>query len=217
VLDLAIASASLLPFLKAVEVDSTRKVAPKRVVVRGGKVSLTYSDHFPLMVELEMPTVEEKKEKVTTWNVNKPGGWEKYKESSDEFAEKIEDIVESEQMDIGKVIKKIDAIQDKIKHKVFGKTRVKSNVKVIETGGNETEEEEAKKLLQLQSKRIEAEIEEVRKSKQGRCSNIFKMKEIVVGKKKANKEAAAIKDFKTGKLVVSNKDIKEKTLFALMF
>ena len=48
--------------------------------------------------------------------------------------------------------------------------------------------------------------------KQGRCTDVFKMKEIIAGPKKAGQEAAAVKDPKTGKMVVSPKAIKETCL-----
>ena len=60
-----------------------------------------------------------------------------------------------------------------------------------------------------QTQKVEPEI---KSSKQGRVGNIFRIKKLIGGPKKTPQEAAAIKDPKTGELLVSKKDIKRATL-----
>ena len=71
---------------------------------------------------------------------------------------------------------------------------------------------EAVDIIKKQSERIEKEVEAIRQMKQGRCTQVFKMKEIIAGPKKAGQEAAAVKDPKTGKMVVNKGDIKKTCL-----
>ena len=59
---------------------------------------------------------------------------------------------------------------------------------------------------------MEKNILNVKESGQGRVGQIFKMKEIVGVSKKASAEPHAIKDPKTGHLLVANKDIQKATL-----
>ena len=51
-LDLAIASRELVQYVKAVQVDSERLYTPRRAVSKKGKIGLTYTDHFPVLVDL---------------------------------------------------------------------------------------------------------------------------------------------------------------------
>ena len=59
---------------------------------------------------------------------------------------------------------------------------------------------------------MEQTILKVKESRQGRVGQIFKMKEMIGVLKKAAVEPHAIKDPKTDKLLVANKDIKNATL-----
>ena len=59
---------------------------------------------------------------------------------------------------------------------------------------------------------IEDAINEIKAEKHGRIANVHKIQELVVGPKKQQQEAHAVKDSKTGKLVVSTKEIKRVNL-----
>ena len=223
-LDLAIGSANLLPFLKTMEVDSERRFTPYRVKVsRRGEIGSVYPDHYPVMLELEMPTGTEVKEKERMWNVKKPGGWDNYKSTSDKYAEDIIKIVEDEEASVEDVYKKFDQINDKIRYISFGKTKVnKSEKKVAETksedateknaDNDEDVEDERSRILRKQTEKIEKHVRDIRSMKLGRLTNVFKMKDVISGPKKAGQEAAAIKDSRSGNLVVSHKDIKKATI-----
>ena len=69
---------------------------------------------------------------------------------------------------------------------------------------NATDEE----LLQRQSKKIENSILKLKSQNLGGVGSVFKMKEVIIGQKKAGQEPTAIKDPITGDLVVANDEIK---------
>ena len=130
-----------------------------------------------------------------------------------ELSIEIEKVVKDADLDAEVMMKKVDGIQDRIKFISFGKTKVKKTVqKVIMDSNSEKKTTEAVDIIKKQSERIEKEVEAIRQMKQGRCTQVFKMKEIIAGPKKAGQEAAAVKDPKTGKMVVNNGDIKKTCL-----
>ena len=57
-LDLAIGSKEFVQFVTTLEVDSENKYTPRRAIPKHGRLGLTYTDHFPLVMELMMPCVE---------------------------------------------------------------------------------------------------------------------------------------------------------------
>ena len=57
-LDLAVGSRELVQFVTTVNVDSDRLFTPRRATVKQGKLGLTFTDHFPIIVELQMPCAE---------------------------------------------------------------------------------------------------------------------------------------------------------------
>jgi hypothetical protein len=124
-LDLAIGSTNILPFVKGFSVDSERNFTPKRGTYKDGKFAWTYTDHYPFEVELVMPSSKMENKTECRWNLLKPGGWEKYKEVSDDFASKMDVIIENKSLNIEDVMMKVDKIMDKIKYSAFGKTKIK--------------------------------------------------------------------------------------------
>ena len=215
-LDLAIGSANLKPHVRKMTIDKDRVFTPRRAVTKAqGGLGVTYSDHFATMVELEMPKANEVMEKPkSTWNTQKPGGWEAYKEISNKAAKEIAMIAEDEGIDVEKVMSKIDRIQTKVKFAAFGKTKPQTErtKNKVEATTKATDSEDAKELLARQASRIEEHIQKVKKSNDGRVTKIFQMKDIVAGKKKVAQNAQAIKDPDTNELIVSNSEIKKVTL-----
>jgi hypothetical protein len=107
----------------------------------------------------------------------------------------------------------IEKVQEKLKYCAFGKTKTQTKraaKKAIKTKSGDSEK--AKELLAKQSTKMESEILRVKGMKQGRTGSVFKMREIIGGKKKAKKEAHAVKDSESGEMVVSNEEIKRVTL-----
>ena len=95
-LDLVIMSADLAPFLKRIVIDHDKKFAPARARIMNRKKKLIFSDHHPLLLELEnLPKGWIGKEKVSSWNRAKPGGWKRYEELTEAASEKIDQIIEN--------------------------------------------------------------------------------------------------------------------------
>ena len=220
-LDIGIMSVSLQPYLTKVIVDTDRKFTPKRVITRKKIKRNIFSDHYSLKIEFKgIPRKQEENKQETTWNRGRPGGWETYQRITDDVADKVSDINEKED-DIDKVMKQIDAIENKTKFKAFGKT--KSNVKKkpnpkqcrCNPGRSGSCEECKKKDDEIQNKitqKIEAQEEKIKTSSHGRSGNVFRIRNTVLGPKKGGQEASAIKDPDTGDTIVNKEDIKKATL-----
>ena len=75
-LDFPIGSTNLLLYVRRVLVDSVRNYTPKRVVAKKGKLTLKYTGHYPIIVDLEIPKASQGMElqKELEWNTSKPGG-----------------------------------------------------------------------------------------------------------------------------------------------
>ena len=212
-LDLAIASKNLMPFVKKITIIKDPKLIPRRVVWRNQKFSSVYTDHFPVEVHLSgMPKRIMVSEKSSRWNLAKPGGWEAYEELTNKAAKNIKQIVENSEFTIDQAMKKVDTIDDQIKYKAFGKTRISYNKATIKKEPKKDVDSSDVALLKRQSQRMEEQILKIKSKNQGRAVNVFKMKDIIMGSKKCGQEATAIQDPKTGDLVVANEQIKEVTL-----
>ena len=213
-LDLAIGSRTLLPFLESMVVDSTRKFTPKRAVYNQGKLTVRPTDHYSLLLVLKMPRKEKKQKQPTIWNKRRPGGWEAYEKETDAAKENMEKVINDEEIKIEDVMKKLDAIQTKIKHATLGKTKLKS--KKMPDKDKEvdelTDEEHGKMLMRKQSEKIENAILKVTSSKVKGCGPLFKMRDVVQGPRKAGQEAHAVVDSRSGELVVATSAIQKASL-----
>lgn len=78
-LDLFVVSRELLPYVKKLLIDKEQKMTPARAIKKKGKVNMTYTDHYSLMLTLEgLPRKQEKREeKKVMWNLSKEDGWNK--------------------------------------------------------------------------------------------------------------------------------------------
>ena len=172
------------------------------------------TDHFSLVLELKMPRKERETNSMSVRNKNKPGGWKAYEVETEAAKIQMEDVIMDKSRSVEDVMRKLDSIQTKIKHKTLGKTKVKQ--KKTQTLGStkevETDEEHAKQLMRKQSERIEKDILRVTSSKQGGCAELFKMREVVAGPKKAGQDAQAVFDSRTGELVVAGSAIRKASL-----
>jgi hypothetical protein len=166
----------------------------------------------------------EKREKETTWNLKKVGGWEAYKMKTDELANRIEEIVDDHDKPIDEVMENVMKVENKIKFAAFGKTRKQVGFKKTKVANNnqskcnqknhtcKTTEEINVCILRRQSERMEKEILEVKQNQTGRVGKVFKMKAKVTGNKKSGTEPHAIIDPNSGDLLVTNKEIRDATL-----
>ena len=128
--------------------------------------------------------------------------------------DQMEDVIMDKTRSVENVMKKLDAIQTKIKHKTLGKTKVKNTKSAMKGRIKEAEndEEHAKQLIRKQSERIEAEIQRVMSTKLSGCGQLFKMRDVVAGPKKAGQDAQAVVDSRSGDLVVAGSAIKKASL-----
>ena len=223
-LDLGIMSASLLPFLSKVEIDKERKITPRRVIKKKKNITTIYTDHFSVKVEfIGIPKNHHNYKPEAGWNLGKPNGWKVYEDETNKVAEKIDDIVNEETLDINTILKKIEVIDTKVKFKSFGKTKpsVKKHLKILKCGKAcetspcdhcKSQQQKDAETHERQAQKVEAAIERIKDSKQGRVGNVFMMKKEIAGPKKTPQEASAIKDPKTGELLVTKEDIKRATL-----
>ena len=119
-------------------------------------------------------------------------------------------MIEAEGSNSEVMVEKFEKMQTKMKYKAFGKTKAKTKSHVDKEGLEvESDEIQAKAILKRQSDKMEAEISKIQSLKQGRTNNVFKMREAIVGKKKAKQEAHAVIDEETKGLVVANSEIKK--------
>ena len=166
-LSLVIVSRDLEPFIEKLEIDSLRKFAPVRPISKTKSIS---SDHFPLILtfvaNFNTKKITKKPGSYTMWNTNKEGGWDCYKELTDDhdiFEKVLND--DDDDTKVSNTVKmgKIEQIMDKVKYTAFGKVKRKGNLKRQPGETN-------KNLLELQRKEIETElkhIEDIRRRRMG--------------------------------------------------
>ena len=215
-LDIAYASQNLLPYIKLVMIDKDKKFTPRRAIWKNNEFKSVYTDHLSMEIVLGgMSRRKQKMEKVCTWNVGKPGGWEAYQKLTDARAKEIDTIVEKDDIPIDVAMKKIAKIETEIKFGAFGKTRLNKNKRIRKVAPAkviEDEEDLDRNLIMKESKRIEEEILKIKSQNLGRVGNIFKMKEIINGPKKGEQVPTAIREPNNGDLIVANEEIKKVTL-----
>ena len=178
-LDIGIISAGLQSFVKSFQVDKEQRFTPRRLRKTKKGIVSTYSDHFSLEVEFSgfprAGSSNEPKEAGCSWNLKKEKGFEKYKVETKKIAVNIDNIIGDEKLTIEECMKRIEAENDKAKWAAFGKTRNTAGRKVIkknkicsECGGKERctckeSIEKENKLLKEQSKKVEDEVNEIRR------------------------------------------------------
>ena len=187
-------------------------------------VTTIFTDHYSLKIEFTgIPKNIESKHPEAKLNLGKADGWKTYEVETNKVADKIVNIVDADCEDITEVMKKIEAIDTKVKFKSFGKTKPSikrlMNVKIcdescitLKCDNCKSQKQKDDETHARQTHKIESAIEEIRTSKQGRVGNVFRIKKLIAGPKKTPQEAAAIKDPKTGELLVNKDDIKRATL-----
>ena len=137
----------------------------------------------------------------------------------EEAAAKLDEATENEGLSIEEVMKKNDAIMNKVKFQAFGKskpiTKKALNRRLedrLRAAQGLDDEEKLKELRRKHYDDMEEEINKLKLAKYGRATSVFKMKEVVAGPKKSPQEPHAILDSDTDDLVVDNEVIKKVTL-----
>ena len=122
-LDLIMISKELLKYVKEVVIDKKLNLTPGNPVGRG---KMVYPDHYAIIFIMHnIPLATNRNlvtEKFKMWNLNKEGGWEKFKEKT-EVNEKFRKIVETDQRDPTIMMNDIDKELNTVKFKAFGKVR----------------------------------------------------------------------------------------------
>ena len=202
-LSLAIVSRNLEPFIEKLEIDSGKKFSPVRPISKTKSIT---SDHFPLMITFVdsfcTKTHVRKPECFTMWNTNKEGGWDLYKEMTeddDKFKKAFVNNDDNNDMALSstETMERIDKIMNKVKYSAFGKVKRKTGNKMKENDAmNKKPEEVNAELLELQRKEIESELKKIEDIKQtkGKSAAVFNVLNKVRGQRKNGAELVAMKD-----------------------
>ena len=235
-LDLIIISKELLKYVEEVVIDKNFNFTPGKPL--GGN-KMCYPDHYGILFVMKnIPLANRRNpngEKFKMWNLNKEGGWDKFKEQTD-VNEKFKNIANENALNPTQLMDEIDKEVTKVKFRAFGKVTVrndlktnkelkalqkdkfdllkKNNTKERNDEINELEDKITNEVLSHQRKKLEKEISELKdiKCKKGKSAVIFNLKDKIVGKKKAAQEATTMKDPKTNEELTKKKDIKEAAL-----
>jgi hypothetical protein len=219
-LDYALASVGLRPYVVSMVIDSARKFASERPVYnrRLKKFEIKYSDHFSFVINLENLPTEQQQVKKVQWNLAKKGGWDKYKDITEDRSDDVMKAVENESSSIEDLNAKFESISKKIKFQAFGKSSIKqtskTNLEDEDSNDEDTKNDDvkAKELLTMKQGILDKELAKIKESKQGRVGQVFQVVKLVQGSKKDKSEANAIKHPETGELLVSKEMIKKVTV-----
>ena len=207
-LDLGIVSRSIWHAVKDFEVDTKMVWSPYALVKKAdGSCEKKTSDHCAIQMSIILPTIKRKNKKVPVINFRNPDGWNHYKLVSDEYADKMVEIIENTE-DINVLRVKLEIMDMEIQCKAFGiswegptnkKKKKRKNSKDIQQIYQE-QQEELNKMLQ-----------------EGHSSNsvnakIYKLREIIKGPKIKPSEPMCINDPQTGELITDEETIKKVTL-----
>ena len=235
-LDLCIVSIELFPFITSMVIDEARNFTPFRPV---SKKKVTYSDHCAIRLTfkdlLVNTTQPQKGQSTIRWNTNRLNGWKTYQAMTTDNSV-LDDIASREDLDANKLMNKLDKETTAIKFKAFGKVKVKQKLSLDkEVVSLQTEREEIlaetdcserHRKLQLVEEKMSAcmlskqrdtlvrEIKYLRdtRAQKGKVAAIFRVKERVLGSKKANPSAVSLIDPVSSKEINTVQGIKEVTL-----
>ena len=212
-IDLVLASNRLVKFIDKFEIDSGRKFSPIRPISK--KKSIT-SDHFPILITFSSDFCSKKtkvpRETFTIWNTNKEGGWNRYKEmTNDDISILNEDDILG--ASTTEVMSKLDKKINKIKYSAFGKVKRKKdnpNKNAIST----IIENEPEELLKLQRVEVEKEFKKIDETKnnKGKTAAIFNTLKKIRGDKKATAELVAMKHPENDELIFDPEVLKSVSL-----
>ena len=88
-------AANLLPFVKSMIIDKNKEFTARRIIKRKTGTITIFTDHFGVKVTLAgLPKSQRKVQKESTWNYNKPGGWDTYEQLTNAAAERVKSVVE---------------------------------------------------------------------------------------------------------------------------
>ena len=227
---------TLFRYVDKLTIDKKLARTPGRAI---SKAKIVYPDHYALILKFKDIPLRQKQNLVgprfTTWNTNKEGGWNIYKEITNDDS-KLATIGQEVIEDATRAMKKVDKELEKCKFQAFGKVSVRKTPlvdkhidslfqkksKLLENEESterdskvkELENEIASKLVGKQRENLEKEIAALKdvRNKKGKAAAVFNLKERVLGSTKAKQEAAVIRDPATGKIVTDVEEIKNISL-----
>ena len=127
-LDLIIVSRDLFKHVDEVFIDKELKFTPGNP----GQGKVVYPDHYAIILKMKnLPLATNKSKensKFQTWNLNKEGGWGKYKELTD-ANEKLNRVINSYENNPTIIMKEIDKELTKAKFRAFDKVTVRKGLK----------------------------------------------------------------------------------------
>ena len=200
------------------------------------KNKLIYTDHLSLYVKFEgIPEVSksfQNDEKLVSWNTNKEDGWKAYLDATTNN-EMLEDLaMNADMLESNQIMSRMSKMMNKIKLNCFGKVKVShgsdSNRRLDElyklksynvnmndeSEANHIESKICEELLIQQRKDFEKKLKFLNeiKKKKGNSAAIFKLKEQLLGSKKAGPEAVSMEDPETGLIIVEKDKLKETSV-----
>ena len=120
-LELVIISAALEPYLKELIIDSAGQFPMRRVVTRKGKLTVTPSDHFPLILTFSnLQEAKKVQSKSVCCNLNKPNGWRNYKRLTEKNSDKFVTLIEDNTKSIEQIMDDFEKNLNKIKFEEIG-------------------------------------------------------------------------------------------------
>ena len=146
------------------------------------------------------------------WNLAKEGGWKKYEEITNSYANKLNNIVEDKDSLMEDKYIRFEKVLDKIKFKAFGKVTLSKSKEKEVVEDNASEDERARSLFVEQERKLEKEMNEIKDEKSGKMGRIWKIRKNILGNKKETLQATAIVNPKTKKLEVSKELINTAIL-----
>ena len=153
---------------------------------------------------------------MARWKTGKLQSWIRYKEASKNASREIDKIVCEADLSINEVVRKVEAIETKVKFEVFGKCSSNNSSKPNRSSKEENnaldDEEKAKQLLECQTKRLDNEINKVKETGLNKAGRIFQISKIIKGLDKNVSKATSVKDPSTGALIVDKEDIKKTNI-----
>ena len=208
VLDLCIVSDNIKKCVDNFVVDSKQKMTPFALIKTKGTVTKRSTDHLAIMLTLKLPMQQKKREKKRpVINYRNQQGWSKYKEISDSFAHKIQEVIEQNE-DVDVMERKIQIIDTEIQIKAFG------IIWQAPGKGKKTKRRENRDLNQLFKEQQEELDEMIEKGLAGKNVNerIYNMRNLITGPKIKPQEPTAINHPVTGELITDEGEIKEISL-----
>ena len=206
VLDLCLISKNITKSTKPLKVDTNRSVTPFSLSKAKGVITPKYTDHLAIIAEIELQCkVKKKMEKIAVINYSNKEGWKKYRELSDEYAEKIKDIVmQNDDADI--MEQKIRYTDIDLQIKSFG---------ITWKGGSKKKKgkssKDIKDIYLEQQKELNDMIEEgIRGDDLNK--KMYKMRDLIEGPKIKPQEPMAINDPNTEELITDSDEIKRVSL-----